>query len=35
MDIDYENEMPKEYLPDGFNAKENNPYEIEMMKKGY
>lgn len=35
MDLDYENEMPKEYLPDGFNAKENNPYEIEMMKKGY
>lgn len=35
MDIDYENEMPKEYLPDNFNAKENNPYEIEMMKKGY
>jgi len=32
MDLDYENEMPKEYLPDGFNAKENNPYEIEMMK---
>lgn len=35
MDIDYENEMPKEYLPDNFNAKENNPYEIEMMKKEY
>lgn len=35
MDIDYENEMPKEYLPDGFNAKDNNPYEIEMMKKRY
>ena len=35
MDIDYENEMPKEYLPDNFNAKDNNPYEIEMMKKGY
>ena len=35
MDLDYENEMPKEYLPDGFNAKDNNPYEIEMMKKGY
>lgn len=35
MDLDYENEMPKEYLPDGFNAKDNNPYKIEMMKKGY
>ncbi len=35
MDIDYENEMPKEYLPDNFNAKDNNPYEIEMMNKGH
>ena len=35
MDLDYENEIPKEYLPDGFNAKEDNPYEKEMMKKGY
>ena len=33
MDLDYENEMPKEYLPDGFNAKDNNPYEIEMMNE--
>ena len=35
MDLDYENEMPKEYLPDNFNATDNNPYEIEMMNKGY
>ena len=35
MDLDYENEIPKEYLPDGFNAKDNNPYEIEMMNKGH
>ena len=35
MDLDYENEMPKEYLPDNFNAKEDNPYRKEMMKKGY
>lgn len=35
MDLDYENEMPKEYLPDNFNAKQNNPYEIEMMNKGH
>ena len=35
MDLDYENEMPKEYLPDNFNAKDNNPYEIEMMNKGH
>ncbi|MBR5370023.1 MAG: helix-turn-helix transcriptional regulator [Bacilli bacterium] len=35
MDLDYENEMPKEYLPDGFNAKQNNLYEIEMMNKGH
>ena len=34
MDLDYENEMPKEYLPDNFDATENNPYEIEMMNKG-
>ena len=35
MDLDYENEMPKEYLPDNFNAKDDNPYRIEMMNKGY
>lgn len=35
MDLDYENEIPKEYLPDNFNAKEDNPYRTEMMKKGY
>ncbi len=33
MDLDYENEMPKEYLPDNFNAKDNNPYEIEKMNE--
>lgn len=33
MDIDYENEMPKEYLPDNFNAKENNPYRRKMMNE--
>jgi transcriptional regulator with XRE-family HTH domain len=35
MDLDYENEMPKEYLPDNFDATENNPYRIEMMNKGH
>ena len=33
MDLDYENEMPKEYLPDNFNAKENNPYRRKMMNE--
>ena len=35
MDLDYENEIPNEYLPDGFNAKEDNLYRTKMMKKGY
>jgi len=34
MDLDYENEIPKEYLPDNFDATENNPYRIEMMNEG-
>lgn len=34
MDIDYENEIPKEYLPDGFNAKEDNPYRVKIMESG-
>ncbi len=32
MDIDYENEIKKEYLPDGFDATENNAYRNKMMK---
>ena len=31
MDIDYESYIPKDYLPDGFNAKDNNPYRDKMM----
>lgn len=27
MDINYETQIPNEYLPDGFNAKLNNPYQ--------
>ena len=34
MSIDYENEIPKEYLPDGFNAKEDNEYRKKMFKEG-
>ena len=33
MSIDYENEIPKEYLPDGFNAKEDNNYRRKMFKE--
>ena len=33
MDIDYEEYIPKEYLPVGFNAKENNPYRNKMMNE--
>ena len=33
MSIDYENEIPKEYLPDGFNAKEDNNYRMKMFKE--
>lgn len=33
MSIDYENEIPKEYLPDGFNAKEDNNYRKKMFKE--
>lgn len=32
MDIDYKKYMPEEYLLDGFNAKDNNPYQKEMTK---
>ena len=34
MDINYEEEIPKEYLPDGFDAKENNLYRLKMLKEG-
>ena len=34
MDLDYENEIPNEYLPDNFNATENNPYRIKLMNEG-
>ena len=33
MSIDYENEIPKEYLPDGFNAKEDNNYRKKVFKE--
>lgn len=33
MDIDYENEIPKEYLPTGFNAKEDNPYRKKLLRE--
>ena len=33
MNIDYEKEIPKKYLPDGFNAKENNEYKNKMFKE--
>lgn len=32
MDIDYEKQIPNEYLPDGFNAKNNNPYQKKKIK---
>lgn len=32
MDIKYENEIPVDYLPDGFNAKDDNPYKKEKLK---
>lgn len=32
MDIDYEKQIPIEYLPDGFNAKNNNPYQKKKIK---
>ena len=31
MDINYEEEIPKEYLPDGFDAKEDNQYRNKML----
>jgi len=34
MDIDYEHEIKKEYLPDGFNAKEDNLYRKKMFEGG-
>ncbi len=34
MDIDYENEIKKEYLPDGFDAKEDNEYRKKLLKEG-
>ena len=33
MDIDYEGEIKEEYLPDGFNAKEDSPYRIKMLNE--
>ena len=32
-DIDYKNEIPLEYLPDGFDATVNNPYRMQMMSE--
>ena len=32
MDIDYEKYIPKEYLLDGFDATESNPYKKEKLK---
>ncbi len=31
MDLNYEEYIPKKYLPDGFDAKENNPYRKEKL----
>jgi hypothetical protein len=33
MDLDYTEYIPKEYLLDGFNAAEDNPYRKKMMRK--
>ena len=33
MDLDYEKYIPKEYLLDGFDATEGNPYKKEKLKK--
>ncbi len=33
MDLKYEKYIPKEYLLDGFDASENNPYRKEQMKE--
>ena len=35
MDIDYEKEIPKEYLPDNFDAKIDNNYRKKMMNEYY
>ena len=32
MDIDYQNEIPEEYLPDGFDATDDNAYRKEKLK---
>ena len=32
-DFDYTKEIPKEYLPTGFDATKNNPYRQEMMQE--
>lgn len=33
MDLDYWNYIPEEYLLDGFDARENNPYRKAMMRR--
>ena len=33
MDLDYEKYIPKEYLLDGFDATESNPYKKEKLKR--
>ena len=33
FDIEYEKYIPAGYLPDGFNAKEGNPYRKKMMNE--
>ena len=33
MDINYKKEIPNEYLPDGFDATDNNKYQKEMRNK--
>ncbi len=33
FDIEYEKYIPTGYLPDGFNAKEGNPYRKKMMNE--
>jgi hypothetical protein len=32
MDLDYNEYIPTDYLLDGFNAKNNNPYQLENVK---
>ena len=33
FDLDYTKYIPKDYLLDGFNAREDNPYRKQMMNE--